>query len=232
MSALLWIVSWIHFVIAIPVALVAGAVLGRKRIEKLLLVVSRNVVRCAGARTEARMPPGYDPSRPCIYVSNHVNVFDPFVIHSVIPGPMRGLELESHFKIPFYGWLMNWLGNVPVPEERSAAGLKRTYRIARASLEDGYHIVGFPEGTRTRDGSLGPFEDGVFRMARVLGASIVPISIVGAYRWHPTGTWRLRPGRIVIVVHERIEMAGVERTAIKEMSERVRKIIEGPLTGA
>ncbi len=47
---------------------------------------------------------------------NHVNIFDPFVIYSAIPQFVRGFELESHFKIPIYGWMMGRFGNVAVPD--------------------------------------------------------------------------------------------------------------------
>ena len=80
---------------------------------------SRNVVRLAGARVEVRRSPGFDPQRTCFFVSNHVNLFDPFVLYSAIPQFFRGLELESHFRIPVYGWLMKRFGNVPVPDVRA-----------------------------------------------------------------------------------------------------------------
>ena len=51
-------------------------------------------------------PPGFDARRTSIFVSNHVNLFDPFVLYGSVPQFMRGLELESHFRIPVYGWMM------------------------------------------------------------------------------------------------------------------------------
>ena len=62
--------------------------------------------------------------RTSIFICNHVNIFDPFVIYSAIPQFVRGFELESHFKIPVYGWMMGRFGNVAVPDAPSAKALK------------------------------------------------------------------------------------------------------------
>ena len=70
----------------------------------------------SGAKVRGVLAPDFDPKRTCFFMSNHVNLFDPFFMYCVIPQYVRGWELESHFKIPAYGWLMKRFGNVPVPE--------------------------------------------------------------------------------------------------------------------
>ena len=130
---------------------------------------------------EVRRSPGFDPHSVCFFVSNHVNLFDPFVLYCATPQFIRGLELESHFRIPVYGWLMKRFGNVPVPDVNRAADLKRMWRLTRAALERGVSLVVFPEGSRTITGRVGPFHDGVFRMAQDFGTPITPVSIVGSF---------------------------------------------------
>ena len=121
------------------------------------------------------------PSSVCFFVSNHVNLFDPFVLYCAMPQFIRGLELESHFRIPVYGWLMKRFGNVPVPDVNRPSDLKRMWRLTRAALERGVSLVVFPEGSRTITGRVGPFHDGVFRMAQDFGTPITPVSIVGSF---------------------------------------------------
>ncbi len=85
----------------------------------------RNILRLAGARFEVKRAPGFDPDADrLIFICNHVNLFDPFVIYSAIPQFLRGFELESHFKIPVYGWMMGRFGNIPVPDVPSREGLE------------------------------------------------------------------------------------------------------------
>src|SRR5262249_34406590 len=145
---------------------------------------SRRLTRLAGARVEVRFAPGFDPKRTCFFISNHVNLFDPFVLYCVTPQIIRGLELESHFKIPVYGWLMRRFGNVPVPDISRPADLKRMWQLTRASLDKGISLVVFPEGRRTLTGHVQDFQEGAFRMAAHFGTPITPVSIVGSFEFN------------------------------------------------
>jgi len=231
-SAVLWTADVLGFCIAVPTLLLVAAVVGQRRIEVFLRPLARALVWGAGAKLEIRHAPGYDPHRTCFYVCNHVNLFDPFVIYPAIPVLFRGLELESHFRIPVYGWMMRQFGNVPVPTERSAAALKRTYRLAKEKLDAGVSLIVFPEGGRTLDGRVGRFEGGAFRMAVQLGYPIVPMSIVNSFAWKRKGRLLLRPATVTVHVHEAIETKGLSRGDLAELRERVRAIIAEPVHAA
>jgi 1-acyl-sn-glycerol-3-phosphate acyltransferase len=170
---------------------------------------------------------GFDPTQTSIFVCNHVSVFDPFIVYSAIQHRARGLELESHFRVPGYGWMMRRLGNVPVPDERNASGLRRMLKRFKQSIESGTSLIAFPEGSRTRTGAIGPFEEGVFRMALALGVPIVPVTIEGGYAHHRVGDWNLYPGEVVVHLHDTIQPRDIPNP--KELADRVREIIESPL---
>ncbi len=76
---------------------------------------------------------------------------------------MRGFELESHFKIPIYGWMMGRFGNVPVPDVPSREGLEIMTRRAKAALDSGISLIAFAEGSRTRDGHVQTIQEGYFQ---------------------------------------------------------------------
>ncbi len=191
--------------------------------------LSRNLMRLAGVRVEVRRSPGFDPHSVCFFVSNHVNLFDPFVLYCAMPQFIRGLELESHFRIPVYGWLMKRFGNVPVPDVNRPADLKRMWRLTRAALERGVSLVVFPEGSRTITGRVGPFHNGVFRMAQDFGTPITPVSIVGSFTFHRKTSWILRPvdDRGVAARHHRHRRYG--KTEVPELRERVWREVAGPI---
>ena len=48
-------------------------------------------------------------------------------------GDLRGFELESHFRIPVYGWMMGRFGNIPVPDAPSREGLEIMRTRAKAA---------------------------------------------------------------------------------------------------
>jgi 1-acyl-sn-glycerol-3-phosphate acyltransferase len=231
-SALRWAIALPVFGLQVGVVILSGAIFGQRRNDWMLSFFARTILLITGARVRAQLAPGYDPERVCFYVVNHVNLFDPFVLYPAIPTFFRGLELESHFKIPFYGWMMKSFGNVPVPDVRSASALKKTYRLAGEALEKGTNLVVFAEGSRTLDGRVGPFESGVFRMALQLGYPIVPVSIVDAFRWQRKGSLLLRPTRITVIVHELIETKGLDRKDLRDLAERVHTTDAAPVHAA
>lgn len=228
-STILWAVSLVHFGIIVPLVLVLGAIIGQRRVDPLLRVGARNIVRLAGARLRVRISPAYDPARTCFFVSNHVNVFDPFVLYATLGRIFRGLELESHFRIPVYGWLMKRFGNVPVPDVRTPSGLRRTYRLAGETLENGFCLLVFAEGGRTLDGRVAEFEDGAFRMALQLGYPITPVSIVNAFNWQNKRQRLLRPATVEVHIHETIDISGLTRRDLDALRERVRAIVAAPV---
>jgi len=151
------------------------------------------------------------------------------VLFPAIPQRVRGVELESHFSIPVYGWLMRRFGNVPVPVLKNPSDLKRMWRLCRAAIASGTSLTIFPEGTRTKTGRVGPFKDGVFRMAVEFGAPIVPVSIVGSFEFNTKLSWLLRPSTIVVHVHDTIETTGLAREDIPALMRRVHEIVAKPM---
>ncbi len=225
----LWVISVCFFFTVVPVLILVGIFVDPRKNDRPQRWMSRWVVKLAGGTVEVRKSPGFDPQRTCFLVSNHVNLFDPFVLYGVIPQFFRGLELESHFRIPVYGWLMKRFGNVPVPDVHRPSDLKRMWRMTQDALARGVSLVVFPEGSRTITGDVGPFQDGVFRMALQSGAAITPVSIVGSFEFNRKTSWMLRPSRIVVYLHATIETKDLDKRDVAGLRERVREIISAPV---
>lgn len=228
-SVVLWILSWINLIFGVTLMIIAGTILGQRRTNFLLRFLAKSVCFFAGVKVERRISPGFDISRTSFLVCNHVNVFDAFVLYAVVPQFFRGLELESHFKVPFYGWLMRWAGNIPVADRRGSGDIKRTFRLTKEALDQNISLLIFPEGSRTMDGRVGKFNDGAFVMARMFACPIVPVSIVGSFEFKRKGDWMLRPSRIVVHFHDTIETKGLAKDEIDDLRDRVRSIVAGPI---
>lgn len=224
-SATLWLLSGLHFFTLCPLLVLMGMVIDPRRNDWPQRVLFRNVLRVAGVKFEVRRSPGFDPHRTCLFVSNHVNIFDAFVVYSAIPQFVRGLELESHFKIPAYGWMMRRFGNIPVRKNPSAAQTKELYKRTKAALDDGVSLVVFPEGGRTLDGHVGPFKDGAFRMAVQFGYPVVPLAITGSFEFNRKGHWMIYPSKIIVYLHEPIETAGLTKADVQMLRERVQAVV-------
>jgi 1-acyl-sn-glycerol-3-phosphate acyltransferase len=228
-SVFRWMLAGAFFFSVCPVLIPIGIFVDPRKNDWPQRWLSRTSVRLAGARVEVRRSPGFDADRVCFFVSNHVNLFDPFVLYGVIPQFMRGLELESHFRIPVYGWLMKRFGNVPVPGASRPSDLKRMWRLTRAAINRGVSLAAFPEGGRTITGRVGPFRDGIFRMAREFGTPITPVSIVGSFTFNRKTSWILRPSTIIVWLHNTIETDGYGKGEIAELRDRVWRAVAGPV---
>jgi 1-acyl-sn-glycerol-3-phosphate acyltransferase len=228
-SAFLWLLSGAHFFLVAPVLVSLGVFLDPHKHDWLQRSFCRRIVFFSGARIEVVCSPGFDPQRTCFFMVNHVNLFDPFLLYCAIPQYVRGWELESHFKIPAYGWLMKRFGNVPVPDVRRPSDLKRMWRLTQDAIDSGTSLIIFPEAKRTRDGHVDAFEEGGFRVAQQLGIPIVPVSLAGSIKHHRTGHWMLWPATITVHLHDVIETNGMTKKDVPSLCNRVHEIISKPV---
>ena len=92
-------ISGLHFFTVCTFLVILGFFVDPKINDWPQRLFCRNILRLAGVRFEKKLSPGFDNSRTSIFICNHVNIFDAFVVYCAIPQFVRGLELASHFNI-------------------------------------------------------------------------------------------------------------------------------------
>ena len=105
----------------------------------------------------------------------------------------------------------------------------QSLREAAAKIREGKSVVTFPEGTRSKDGTVKSFKQGMFHLAIESGVPIVPITIIGAGEIMPKRSLNVKPGRITMVIDRPVEVGGYTKESRAELIERVRGIIIGNL---
>jgi 1-acyl-sn-glycerol-3-phosphate acyltransferase len=131
-----------------------------------------------------------------LLVSNHQSHFDPPLVGTCCPRRTSCIARETLFKFTPFAWFIRSLGAFPIDREGSGlAGIKETLRL----LKRGEVVLIFPEGTRTPNGEIRPFQQGFTTLAVRSGAAIVPVAVEGAFDVWPR--WRRLPGRGTIHVH-------------------------------
>lgn len=169
--------------------------------------------------------PGVDHGTQYIFIQNHSSHLDHVAMYNATPHFKQGIELESHFDYPFYGWFMKARGTIPVPKDRAGA-LETLRRAVRAEIDAGHSILSFPEGHRTKTGHVGPFYDGLFRIAIELGVPVVPVAVTGLYEVLHKGSLIICPGNeITVYVEEPILTEGLTENDIPDLRNRVRDAI-------
>lgn len=147
--------------------------------------------------------------RGVIYMVNHNSVLDHFALVCGLDHFVVGIEKRENFRIPVYGQLARWWGNIPI-NRSDTAGAIESIRSAEKVLAQGVGIGIAPEGTRSKDGKLQPFKKGGFHLAKNAKALIVPVSIVGMNRVNPDRAFLIRPGSVKIIFHPPVESGDLE----------------------
>jgi 1-acyl-sn-glycerol-3-phosphate acyltransferase len=125
-------------------------------------------------------PPADIATRPYVVVGNHVSIADPFLL-SWFDWDMQWVGKEELFRMPILGWLFQLAGDIPL-KRGSGESVRAMLDACRHALENGLSVMLFPEGTRSRDGSVAPFKDGAFELAVEQGAPVLPLAIAGTDR--------------------------------------------------
>jgi 1-acyl-sn-glycerol-3-phosphate acyltransferase len=134
-------------------------------------------------------------NKPVILAANHESYLDPPLVGMAFPTQLRFIAWDALFKVPLLSPMIRALGAVPVSQENknSAASLLRD---VIGFIESGRSVLIFPEGQRTPDGNLQPFEGGVALIAFKTQAPVVPLWIEGTFEAYPIFKKFPRPRRV------------------------------------
>jgi 1-acyl-sn-glycerol-3-phosphate acyltransferase len=203
-------------------ALVCGAI---DRSGDLVLALarlwSRVILGVPGVKLEVKVHTPLEPGRPYVFMPNHASMVDIWAVFVAIPASFRFIAKKQLARIPLFGWAMA-AGRFIFIDRQNAASARRTMGEAARRIRSGQSVVIFPEGTRTRDGRLGPFKKGGFHLAMDSGAEIVPVAIKGSREVMPRGAALIRAGTVTLEVGAPIPTTGLTSSDREALIQKVR----------
>ncbi len=213
-------------------ALPAGLI---DRTGDLVLVLARLWARvllgAPGVKVEVVQHAPLDPKRPYVFMANHASMIDIWAVFVAVPFPLRFIAKKQLGAIPLFGWAMR-AGRFIFIDRQNAASARRSIAEASRRIKSGQSVVIFPEGTRTRDGSLAAFKKGGFHLAIESGAEIVPVAIHGSRELMPRGSALIRSGHVRLEIGEPISTAGLGPVDREALVTRVRGKVAEMLAGS
>ena len=145
-------------------------------------------IRCEGADN-------VPPQGPVLLVANHASYLHPGMVAITATTWVGFLAQAGLASLAPCRW---WLAQVGVTLIDRDAPSKEAMRLVSDCLRAGEVVGIFPEGTRSRDGSVSSFKGGVEFLVRRTKATVVPIGIDGSHRAYPRGAWFPRPRKIIV----------------------------------
>lgn len=163
------------------------------------------------------------PAGAAIVASNHVSYLDPPVVGAaMLPRRMYYMARDDLFRRPLFSALITRLGAFPV---RRGTADRRALRTALQLLQAGELILIFPEGTRSKDGTLQPPELGIAHLVAHARVPVVPVAVKGTHQVLPRGACLPRPARVHVRIGEPLTFDDLDprpkREALQGVADRI-----------
>ena len=178
----------------------------------------------AGAKLEVEGAERIDWSRPMVLVANHQSMIDIPSLFRAVPVPLRFVLKREIASIPVIGWYARMMGMVFI-DRGNARDARRQLGTAADRLRGDATFAAFPEGTRSKDGTVGPFKAGALQVAMEAGVHVLPVAIEGAGKVLPPSGFLVRPGVIRVRFGTPIETTGMQANERNALTQRAREQI-------
>jgi 1-acyl-sn-glycerol-3-phosphate acyltransferase len=180
----------------------------RRLADAAAMLWCRLVLWTAAVRVESVGRANLPANGSYILVANHQSYLDPCGLVRALGSVPRFVTKRELCAVPVFGQAVRALGQIVI-DRSDPESAKRTIEAAAQTLPGGVQVCFFAEGTRSVDGSIGPFKKGAVVLGLQTGLPLVPVSISGSRHLMSKGSLVVRPGgRIRVVFGTPVPTAG------------------------
>lgn len=217
------------FIIVIPVCVtyLIKEPAGAEAFRRISVLWMRVYLFLIGCPLKVKGVTHFKKGETYIVVCNHTSLMDVPVCTPFVPGANKTIAKKSFALVPVFGWVYR-RGSVLV-DRKSDASRRKSFELMRQTLQQGMHMVIYPEGTRNRTSApLKSFHDGAFRLAVAAEKQIIPALIFNTKKvLPPEKTFYLMPHKLEMHFLQPVSSEGM---SAKELKEKVFKIMWDELT--
>jgi long-chain acyl-CoA synthetase len=179
---------------------------------------------------------------PLVFICNHVTMVDHALVLLALPRRFRtrmaiamdGEQLRE-WRHPAAGTsvltrlllLLKYVSvvfffNVFAMPQKS--GFRRSFMFAGEAMDHGFSLMVFPEGRRTKNGSLNPFMPGTGLLIQKLDAPVVPMRINGLWELKVASRHFAWPGEVSVIIGQPVNYSSQQdpQAIAADLAERVR----------
>ena len=132
---------------------------------------------------------------PFLLLSNHIGIFDPFVVGCFIKEPVQFVSSDAAFHTPFMRWFLTNLG---VIKKKKNIRDSQMIRDLLTVIKRGNAVGIFPEGTRSWTGSTLPIDPSIGKLIKLLNVPVVTAKMKGMQLFNPRWYPKIRPTKVVV----------------------------------
>ncbi|MCL2207557.1 MAG: 1-acyl-sn-glycerol-3-phosphate acyltransferase [Fibromonadales bacterium] len=166
--------------------------------------------------------------KACFMLCNHQSFMDvPVIMYKIFPCAF--LAKKSLFQIPYFRLLLAYTGSLPVVRGNPQANADLPEKI-QSRLSENFPVMAFPEGTRSTDGKLLPFKNGIFHIIKEACVPVFPVTLVGTHKIMPKSGFAIYPGEIKVFPHKIITAKEIEDLTSEQLKQAVALRIAEPIS--
>lgn len=163
------------------------------------------------------------PDGTFVLIGNHSSILDIPIILYTAQRKIAFVAKKEIFKVPIIGRWIKRTGAVGLDRENPRSAIQ-TIKEAIESLNNGWSMGIFPEGTRNKEGKVGEFKKGSLKLATKSKFPIVPVSIDRASRCFED-TKSFLPNKVKVVYGKPIYTENLSKEELNTLAEDLREII-------
>jgi len=189
---------------------------------------ARHIMAVSGANVEIIGLENLPKENNICFIGNHQSYFDILLVLGFIP-KLTGFVAKKSLKyVPIFCYWAKSCHSLFIDRKNAKAAIK-TMNEGVEAIKQGFPLVIFPEGTRSKGNNMGTFKRGSVKLALRSNAIVVPLSIQNTYKLFEE-KHRIKPADIKLKLHQPIDTSQLSREERKELPTKLEELIRNGLT--
>jgi len=206
---------------------IAKLVFGSKAFDFLIYKFTRFwavlTIKSTGSIVEVKGINNLPVDNGICFIANHQSLFDIPLLMGWLDRPVGFVAKEELKKVPVINIWIVAINSVFINRDNPRLAIE-TINKGAEKIRQGYSMVIFPEGTRSRDNTIADFKSGSIRLATVAGATLVPLTIMGTRDIFESGK-KIHASKLVLTIHKPITKDDLEKIDKKDILIKLNEII-------
>lgn len=227
-TTVFWVTAFVTVVLCSPVVFLLRS--RKSAIHGIQRSWARLLLRISGAKVSITGLDNIRAHQPYFIMANHQSYHDILVLLT-LPVFIHWMAKKELFRIPFLGWILTWIDAISIDRGNRGKAFASVKKAA-TKIRHGATVLIFPEGTRSPDGRLLPFNKGGFFLAAISKVPVLPIIIAGTHKIMPKGSFRISPAVVNITIKPPVDTKSLASKDRGQLEKKIRAIFLETLPSA